>query len=142
MSLGTDPELRSRAVKEYLDARKFADSATRRVDELKKLLLTTVVTVGTPDEKGNLWCPAGDNQLKHERRSSVSFDSALAEEWAKANGYWEDIKEVVVTERVNEDLLHAIGWEHPELSPAILSFYKEKVTWAFKVVEQKSYDDE
>lgn len=131
-----------RLTKEYVEAKRFAESATKRADELKKVLRQVVVDNGTPDDRGNLWCPAGDFQLKHERRASQTFDSAAAEAWAKENGHWEAVKETVVIERLNQDALIALGWGNSELYEAIASFYKESTTWAFKVIEQKSYDDE
>lgn len=137
-----DTEERSRLVREYVDARKFADAAAKRVDELKRVLRQVVVDQGKADERGNRWCTAGDWQLKHERRVSERFDTEAAEQWARENGYWETLREVTVIEHLNEDALMALGWENPEISPVIASFYKETETWAFKVVEQKGYDDD
>lgn len=133
---------RSRLVREYVEAKKFADSAAKRADELKRVLRQVVMDDGKPDDRGSVWCPAGDWQLKHERRVSERFDTEAAEQWARDNGYWESLREVTVTERLNEDALMALGWENPEISPIIASFYKETETWAFKVVEQKGYDND
>jgi hypothetical protein len=142
MEIIEDLSTRTRLVQEYLNAKRFADSAVKRSEELKKVLKETVANCGVVDDRGNLWLSAGDNQLKHERRTSHVLDTSAVEEWAKANGHWEDICEVVTTETVSEEKLHALGWQHPELSDLLSSFYKERTTWAFKVVEQKSYDEE
>ena len=136
----TTADTRSRLAKEYLEAKRFAESTAKRADELKKVLKEDVTANGVPDEKGNMWCPAGDFQLKHERRVSTNFDIAAATAWAKSHGFWDDIKEVV--EVTSEDKLLALGWKHPDLNDDIQSFYVQKESWAFKVVEQKSYDDE
>jgi hypothetical protein len=135
-----DEPLRQRLAKEYLDAKRFAEAATKRADELKAALRDDVANNGMPDEKGNLWAPAGPFQLKHERRVSNSIDAQAAEEWAKENGFWDQISETV--ERLAEDKLMALGWERPILSPTIQKFYVPKETWAFKVIEKKSYDTE
>jgi len=131
-----------RLAKEYVDSKHFAEAANKRVDELKKMLRQQLVANGVADDRGNLWCPAGDYQLKHERRASQLFDTYAAEAWARENGHWENVSETVVIERLNQDALIALGWDNSELYETIASFYKESVTWAFKVIEQKSYDDE
>jgi hypothetical protein len=137
----TDPsELRSRLASEYKDAKRFADSTAARADELKKFLISEVKGYGTADDKGHLWAPAGDFQLKYERRASTGFDIAAATQWAKENGYWDEVKEVV--EVANEEKFLSLGWTNPEAGEQIQRFYTTKETWAFKLVEQRSYDDE
>lgn len=133
-------DLRQRLAKEYLDSKGFADSIAKRTDELKKSLVEDLIANGTPDDKGNLWCPAGDYQLKRERRVSESFDAQAAEKWAKLNGFWDQVVETI--EVLNEDKLLALGWEDQDVAEALRTFYTQKETWAFKVVTQKSYDDE
>lgn len=129
-----DPAVRrERLAQEYLDSKRFADSATKRVTELKSALINDLDANGVPDDRGHVWCPAGDLTLKKERRVSESFDLAAATKWAKEIGVWDDVKEVV--EVTTEDRILALGWKRPELTPALEQFYSIKETWAFKVVE-------
>jgi hypothetical protein len=131
-----------RLSEEYVNTKSMLDKVTTRLNELKEALTRLVDEQGQPDEKGNLWLPAGNRQLKKERRSSLSFDEESAEQWAKSEGIFNDVKRVIFKEVVDEDKLLAYAWEHREASPIIESFNKEKVTWAFKVVEKKAYIDE
>lgn len=139
-----DPtQRRSRLAQEYLDAKRFADSTAKRVSELKSALINDLDTNGIADDRGHVWCPAGDLTLKKERRVSESFDLAAATKWAKEIGVWDDVKEVV--EVTTEDRILALGWKRPELTPALEQFYSINETWAFKVVEGQAkglVDDE
>lgn len=127
-------------VREYTDAKEFADKTAKRVNELKSVLLDYVKDYGVPDDKGHKWLPAGDMQLKHERRVGKSFDLSAAESWARELGIWDQVKEVI--EVITEDAVLKYSWEHPEYHDTVADFYTERETWAFKVVNQKSYDDE
>lgn len=127
-------------VREYNDAKVFADKASARANELKKSLTDYVREYGTQDNRGHKWLPAGDMQIKHERRVGKSFDLKAAEDWARYFGIWDEIKEVI--EVINEDGVLKYVWEHPEHQETISDFYIERETWAFKIVDQKSYDEE
>ncbi len=137
-----DNDYLQRMATEYLNTKDMLNKVDARLDEIKKSLTREVDTYGTPDEKGNLWLPAGDLQLKKERRSSLSFDEEAAEKWAKEQGIFDQVKKVIFKEVLDVDLLLAYAWENREVSPVIEGFNKEKVTWAFKVVEKKAYVDE
>lgn len=130
----TDPiARRERLAQEYLNAKHLADVAAKHVTELKNTLIVDLDTNGVSDDRGHVWCPAGDLTLKKERRVSESFDLAAATKWAKSIGVWDDVKEVV--EVTSEDRILALGWKRPELTPALEQFYSLKETWAFKVLE-------
>jgi len=131
---------RSRLAKEYSDTKYLLDKVTKQVNELKSVLVKELDTDGTPDDRGHVWCPAGDFTLKKERRVSEVFDSAAATKWAKDNGYWDEVKEVI--EVVSEERVLALGWNHPELTDKLTEFYDLKVSWVFKVIEGRSYDGE
>lgn len=135
-----DKEYLERLIDEYNKSKEFADKANARVDELKGSLRTYVKAHGTTDDKGHVWLPAVNHQLKYEKRVSRSFDRDTAEKWAKSEGYWDSVKQII--EVLDEDALLALVWKNPELETVITKFYTEKATWAFKVVEGKSYDDE
>lgn len=127
-------------VSEYKKAKEFATKVTERADELKKELVKLVKESGKPDNKGHLWLDAGDNQVKHERRVSRSLDQSAAIDWAKNNGVWDEVKEVI--EVLSEDALLKFFWENPDRSKELEEMYSEKESWAFKIVERKNYDDD
>lgn len=130
-----DPEYVARLTEEYEKARAFAESAARRADDLKAQLSKFVEMYGQEDEKGNLWLPAGGPELKRERRTSRKLDTVAAEIWAKGNDLWNVVSEVV--EQVSEEKLLSLAWETTKYADEIADLYQEKVTWAFKVVENK-----
>lgn len=131
-----------RITTEYLDTKSLYDKVSKRLDELKSTLNDIVTNDGAADEKGNLWLPAGKRQLKKERRVSRSFDLDAAEDWCKQQGIFDEVKKVVITETVDEDKLLAYAWEHRDISSVIESFNREKVSWAFKVVDKQAFIDE
>lgn len=138
-----DKEYLERLIDEYNKSREFADKANARVDELKGSLRTYVKAHGTADDKGHVWLPAINHQLKHEKRTSVSLNTQKAEDWAKENGVWDKVKKTI--EVLDEDALVALLWQNQEsgeMASILDSFYTKKDSWAFKVVEGKSYDDE
>jgi len=129
-----------RLVQEYRAAKEFSDKATARTDSLKKELLAMVSEHGVPDDRGHKWLPGVNTQVKHERRVSRSFDLGAAEEWAEQLGILEEVQETIVT--ITENAVLTYCWDHQEHQDTLASFYVEKESWAFKVVDQKSYDDE
>lgn len=130
-----DPEYITRLTEEYEKAREFAESAARRADELKTQLTKFVEEYGVEDDKGSLWLPAGKVDIKRERRVSRSLNTAAAEVWAKDNNVWDVVSETVV--QISEDKLLSLAWESEKYSADISDLYKEKIIWAFKVVENK-----
>lgn len=137
-SVPDDPEFISRLADEFAKAKQFAEKAAKHADALKKQLMEIVEAKGDEDEKGNVWLPAGSYDLKRERRVSRSLDGEEAEIWAKENGVWDDVKQVVET--VSEEALLGLAWERQEFAPLIASFYKEKEIWAFRLIEKKEDD--
>jgi hypothetical protein len=128
-----------RLAKEYLDTQSLSSKITARLTELKKTLSDVADKEGFEDDKGHRWYSAGDLQLKREKRVSTSFDAASAEEWAKAKGIWDDVKMTV--EVLDVDKLLALAWTDRSYTADIEAFNTQKVTWAFKVVEGKLYDE-
>jgi len=128
-----------RLVREYLNTKDMASKLNARLDEMKQAISKMVEESGYEDEKGNLWLPSGNHQCKREKRVSIQLDEKAAEEWAREEGIWDDIK--VVQERLDVDKLAAISWEVKEYAEKVESFTKEKITWAFKVIEGKAYDE-
>jgi len=129
-----------RLLKEYQEAKEFADRATARSEEYKKSLVAMVKDHGVHDEKGHKWLPGETGQAKYERRVSRRMNLGQAEAWARDLGIWDQIKEVI--EVTSEDNVLKYGWDHPEHNDTISGFFEEKESWAFKVVNTKSYDDE
>ena len=127
-------------VTEYKNSREFEEKIAARTAELKRELVRLVKEYGNSDDKGHKWLDAGDNQIKHERRVSKGFNSSAAQAWAKEMGILDKVTETI--EVFSEDKLLAYVWDNPDLQDKLDSFYEQKETWAFKVVEGKSYDDE
>lgn len=134
-----DSDFLSRLADEYYEAKKFAEAAAKRADELKKQLSAAVDSAGVPDHKGNLWLNAGSYELKRERRVSSSLDEHGIEAWAKENALWQDISQTV--ERVVEDKVLTLAFERPDLAPSISPFFVEKEVWAFKISPTKTEGD-
>jgi len=130
MSEQFDESYYTKMVEEFVSQKKLLSQLEARVDKLKKELSTVVEQHGTPDDSGHIWLNVGGHELKRERRVSKTFNVGTAEEWAKENGLWDDVKEVV--ERLSEDKLLAVAWNDKSLLPTVQSFYVEKETWAFK----------
>ena len=130
MSEQFDESYYTKMVEEFVSQKKLLSQLEARVDKLKKELSTVVEQHGTPDDSGHIWLNVGGHELKRERRVSKTFNAGTAEEWAKENGLWDDVKEVV--ERLSEDKLLAVAWNDKSLLPTVQSFYVEKETWAFK----------
>jgi hypothetical protein len=72
----------------------------------------------------------GEHKLKRERRVSNIFDAEACEAWAKEQGLWDKVSEVV--ERLVEDKVLGLAWDQPDLRDTVNGFYKERETWAFK----------
>ncbi len=132
-------QLLGRLAKEYKESKEFADRIQKRTDELKQSLVKHVKEHGVQDDRGHKWLAAGDMQIKHERRVSRSFDISAATRWVKELGAWDEVKEVI--EATTEDRILQYAWENG-YAEVVSEFYVDRETWAFKLVDQKSYDDE
>ena len=132
-------QLLGRLAAEYKESKEFGERIQKRTDELKKVLIDNLREYGVPDDKGHKWLAAGDMQVKHERRVSSGFDLQSAIEWIKQMDAWDEVKEVIET--TNEDRILRYAWAN-EYKDVVAKFYTERETWAFKLIEQKSYDDE
>lgn len=119
-----------RVVEDYKNHKSMLEQTQKRADALKAELTEMLVAYGNPDEKGNIWIDLGDVELKRERRISKSFNSSAAEAWAKENGYWDTVKEVV--EVLSEDKLLGLAWNSEDIQEKVKTFYVEKETWALK----------
>jgi len=119
-----------RLVEEFRKYKEAIEGMQKRLDGFKAEINEIIVKHGQPDEKGNIWVELGDMEIKRERRVSRSFNSSAAEAWAKQNGYWDVVKEVV--EILSEDKLLGLAWNDPSIQETIKSFYVEKEVWALK----------
>lgn len=115
---------------DFRKSKEAIDALTKRQDAMKKELVQAVKENGYEDDKGNLWLQLGDKELKYERRVSRALNADAAEQWAREQGIWDDIKEVV--ERLSEEKLLGYSWLHKEVEDTIQGFYSEKESWAFK----------
>lgn len=119
-----------RMVEEYRKYKSAIDHMQKQLDGFKAEITEIVVKHGQPDEKGNIWVDLGDIEIKRERRVSRSFNADAAEAWAKQNGYWDVVKEVI--EVLSEDKLLGLAWNDADIQDTIKSFYAEKEVWALK----------
>lgn len=140
MSEKLDPSIVAAVLSEYKQSKLLLDKVSERTDGLKRELTRLVKAHGKADDKGHLWLSAGDSQVKHERRVSRNLDRVAAERWAREEGIWDDVKEVI--EVLSEDSLMKHFWENPEKEKVLEDLYSERETWAFKVVDKKSYDED
>lgn len=124
----------------YQNQKEFADRLMARVDEMKKDLIKRVEAQGFTDDRGHQWLNAGEHLLKRERRVSVSFNTQYAEQWAREQGLWDEVKEVI--EVLSEEKLLAVLWDREDTKHKLDDFYSKRESYAFKVVEGKIYDDE
>lgn len=124
----------ARLAEEYHKAKEFEDAARARSAVLKGMLVDALKEGGVPDHRGSLWMSAGKYDLKHERRVSTSLDADSLKEWAVDKGIWHNISETV--EVLVEDKVVTLAYERPDIAPEINSFYQEKETWAFKLVDK------
>jgi hypothetical protein len=119
-----------RVVEDFKNHKSLLDQTQKRTDALKAQLTDMLVAHGKPDEKGNIWIDLGDVELKRERRISKSFNTSAAEAWAKENGHWDTVKEVI--EVLSEDKLLGLAWNDEDIQEKVKTFYVEKETWALK----------
>lgn len=119
-----------RVVEDFKNHKSLLEQAQKRTDALKAELTEMLIAYGNPDEKGNIWIDLGDVELKRERRVSKSFNSSAAEAWAKENGHWDTVKEVI--EVLSEDKLLGLAWNNEDIQEKVKTFYVEKETWALK----------
>ena len=129
-----------RIVTEYVNLKKLIDQYQSRLDDIKKELSNQVDWFGDVDDKGHKWLPAGNQQLKRERRVSINLDNNIAEQWARDKNMWEEVSEEIRV--ISEDKLLGKVWSNPELKTELDELYVKKESWAFKVTEGKSYGDE
>jgi hypothetical protein len=121
----------SKLVNEFQNHKSMLDATQKRLDGFKKELTEILDAHGKPDDKGNLWINLPSCEIKRERRISKTFNASAAEAWAKENGFWDSVKEVIET--INEGLLLGLAWDNDEIQEKVKSFYVEKETWALKV---------
>jgi hypothetical protein len=127
---GFDEEFFGRLLQEFKSGKESLEILEKRQNDMKKQLMDLVTEHGYMDDKGHQWLKIGETELKRERRVSRSFNTAAAEAWAKANGHWDTVKEVI--EVVSEEKILGLAWADKDLSDTVGEFYTEKESWAFK----------
>lgn len=125
-----DESYYTKMVEDFVSQKKLLSQLEARIEKMKKELSGIVEEFGTQDDSGHMWLNIGGHELKRERRVSKSFNATQAENWAREQGVWDDVKEVV--ERISEDKLLGLAWNDKSLLPVVQEFYTEKETWAFK----------
>lgn len=127
----TTPDYYERLAEEFKKSKEAIDNLTKRQNAMKAELVEAIKNNGYEDDKGHMWYNTGSLELKYERRVSRTFNAEAAEQWARENGLWEDLKKVV--EILDEDKLLGYAWNHKDQEDVIQGFYVEKESWAFKV---------
>jgi len=127
----TTPDYYERLAEEFKKSKEAIDNLTKRQNAMKAELVEAIKSNGYEDDKGHMWYTAGSLELKYERRVSRTFNAEAAEQWARENGLWEDLRKVV--EVLDEDKLLGYAWNHKDQENVIQGFYVEKESWAFKV---------
>jgi len=130
MATEYDEQYLTKLVEDFVSQKKLLSQLETRVEKMKKELSAVVDQHGTPDDSGHIWLNIGGHELKRERRVSKSFDSVSAEKWAREQGLWAEVVEVI--ERVSEEKVAGLAWKNKSLLPIVQTFYTEKETWAFK----------
>lgn len=128
--MAVDETYISRLIDEFRKTKTAVSALEERMSTMRSTLMKTLIDEGLTDDKGNLWLNIDGKEIKRERRVSTSFDAASAEKWAKENGHWDTVKQVV--EVLNEDKLLALAWDNPEVQEIIKTFYVERESWALK----------
>jgi hypothetical protein len=119
-----------RLAEEFKKSKETIEILEKRHNDMKKQLSEAVSLFGYTDDKGHQWLKAGAYELKRERRVARSFDITAAEAWARTNGLWDEVKEIV--EVTSEANLLRLAWDHKEYMDTVSEFYVEKESWAFK----------
>ena len=99
----------SKLVSEFQNHKAMLETTQKRLDGYKKELTEVLDAHGKPDDKGNLWINLPSCEIKRERRISKTFNASAAEAWAKENGFWDTVKEVIET--ISEDRLLGLAWD-------------------------------
>lgn len=120
-----------RLAEEYKKSKEAQALIEKRTNDLKKELSDVVDTFGVADDGGHLWVEVGDFKMKREKRVSRNLDLDKVEKWAKENGHWDAIKEVI--EVVSEDKMLALAWANEDVATALEDMYTVKEIWAFKL---------
>ncbi len=130
---------------EYLNRRKMLEALTKTVGDLKDMLTEVIDKEGIPDEKGHKWFTAGNFLLKRQKSGGDKrLDPERAEQWAKDNGIWDEVK--VIKEELDIDAL--LGWVFENRKKDGLEahfkdacYVETPVQWSFiKPVEQTNYE--
>jgi hypothetical protein len=133
MSTSKETEYYFRLAKEYQSAKDASDVFKKRAEKMRTELVQAVNELGYEDDKHHRWMESEDLQIKYERRVSKRLDLEAVETWARDQGLWDDVKDVV--EVVNEDKLMALAWDNPEIQKVVQSLYVETENYALKVID-------
>lgn len=120
----------TKLAEEFKKSKEALAIVEKRTNDLKKELSDLVDEHGAPDENGNKWVIVGDLRLKREKRVSRSLNLDSVQEWAKSNGHWDAIKQVI--EVVDEDKLLGLAWQDNAIAEELETMYTVKEVWAFK----------
>jgi hypothetical protein len=128
-----------REVQQYVTLKDEAESINDRVTTIKKRLISYAEDLGTPNEKGSLVLPVGDERtgttaVVKQRRVSKQFDEDTANKILADRGLAEACLKTITV--LDEDAVMGAYYEGKLTDSDIEQMFPEKVTWAL-VLEKK-----
>lgn len=127
-------------VRQYVEEKKFAETATARVNEKKAAINTFVDKYGDVDDKGSKYIDVegvdGVGAVKRERRVSTSLDEERATAWLKKHKLWEKFSvEVPAHRELDTDALDAAAYTGEIPEETVESFHVVSEVWALRMVK-------
>ena len=142
-----------RYAEEYTESKGLVKNLEKRTKMLRDTLMEAVKTMGDADPSGNMWLPAFDYMVKAERRRSITFSPAKAEDWLREHGWWDEacvtVPEEVIPahEIIDEDALAAFIFTKSKdeantfkLNSIPDEVYNEKENFALKVTQEENIE--
>jgi len=124
-------------VKMYLEFKDTIKTLDKKCKELREDIMEVVKVKGATDEKGNIFAKDKyGNEIKIEKRTSVSLDTAAALEYCKKNGLTYCV-EVITEERLNEDKFEIECKEGKVPDDVLESMVRKSSTEALKIEPAK-----
>lgn len=130
-------------VRQFLTLRVQREALEEREGTLKKSLQQTIEASGYEDDKGHFWLDLDEEvavdgfgtckALKRERRVSVGFAEATAEEILKAKGIYDQCTTLVPV--YDEEEIRKAHFQGLLSDEDIDAIYPSKVIWALKPVK-------
>lgn len=135
------PDALSEKFRQWALLKQQSDATSKRMNHLRDEIMDVVVRDGDRDEKGNTFFSlpmpleaAGKEWqgIKREARTSVVLNEERALEFAKQNGLWDDVVEMVPA--IDLDALYVALQQRRITEEQLDSLFDTKTSYAFKPV--------